>query len=102
MGVSHISQDEGEHCKALNYIRELHRLEWESEEDIPYKESIYKVIDRVVEYQIDRISDMELEDFYRVQMQKYYEDKRNTVELANEWTKVREAYGGTRLALDGE
>ena len=95
-------QDEGGQNKALDHIRELHKKQWDSSEDIPYKESIYKVIDRVVEYQIDRISDMELEDFYRVQMQKYYEDKRNTVELANEWTKVREAYGGTRLALDGE
>ena len=82
-------QDEGGQNKALDHIRELHKKQWDSSEDIPYKESIYKVIDRVVEYQIDRISDMELEDFYRVQMQKHYEDKRNTVELANELTKVR-------------
>ena len=90
MGVpySHIDVNVGAMNKVLNYIRELHRLEWESEEDIPYIESIYKVIDDVVEYQLDKMADMDLEDFYRVHMQKHYEDKRNTTELANELVKV--------------
>ena len=78
--------------ETLFLVRELHKLQWDSKEDVDYGDSIYKIIDRVVEYQIDHISDMELEDFYRVQMQKHYEDRRNTVELADEYTKVREAY----------
>ena len=91
MGVpySHIDVNVGATNKALNYIRELHRLEWESEDNIPYQESIYKVIDDVVEYQLDKMADMELEDFYRVHMQKHYEDKRNSIELTNEYMKYK-------------
>jgi len=92
MGVaySHISPEEQEKNKSLNYIRELHRLQWESKEDIPYRDSIYKVIDDVIEYQIDKLSDMELEDFYREQMAKHYEDKRNTIEFTNAWVEYQE------------
>ena len=35
---------------SLAAIRELHKREWESEEDIPYAQSIYKMIDEVIEY----------------------------------------------------
>ena len=36
---------------SLAAIRELYKKEWESEEDIPYAQSIYKMIDEVIEYQ---------------------------------------------------
>ena len=42
------------------------------EKDIPYAESIYKMIDDVIEYQLDNIKDFQLEDFYRYHMQKHY------------------------------
>ena len=95
MGIpySHISPEEGEKNIALNHVRELHKKQWDGDEDIPYKESIYKLIDEVVEYQLEHISDSELEDFYRVQMEKHYEDIRNTTELANEYMKILEAFG---------
>ena len=70
---------------SLAAIRELHKREWESEEDIPYAQSIYKMIDEVIEYQLDKISDGELEDFYRYHMQKHYEDKRNAIEFNDAW-----------------
>ena len=70
---------------ALAAIRELYKKEWESEEDIPYAQSIYKMIDEVIEYQLDKISDGELEDFYRYHMQKHYEDKRNAIEFNDAW-----------------
>lgn len=70
---------------SLAAIRELYKKEWESEEDIPYAQSIYKMIDEVIEYQLDKISDGELEDFYRYHMQKHYEDKRNAIEFNDAW-----------------
>ena len=70
---------------SLAAIRELYKKEWESEEDIPYAQSIYKMIDEVIEYQLDKISDVELEDFYRYHMQKHYEDKRNAIEFNDAW-----------------
>ena len=96
MGVpySHIDVNVGATNKALNYIRELHRLEWESEENIPYKESIYKVIDDVIEHQLDKMADMELEDFYRYHMQKHYEDRRNAIEFNDSWMAMRESRNG--------
>ena len=70
---------------SLAAIRELYKKEWESEEDIPYAQSIYKMIDEVIEYQLDKISDGELEDFYRYHMQKHYEDKRNAIVFNDAW-----------------
>ena len=86
MGVaySHISPEEGKD-NSLEYVRLKHNQQWDSEGDIPYADSIYKMIDDVIEYQLDKIADMELEDFYRYHMQKHYEDKRNAVEFNDAW-----------------
>ena len=79
---------------SLAAIRELYKKEWESEEDIPYAQSIYKMIDEVIEYQLDKISDGELEDFYRYHMQKHYEDKRNAIEFNDAWMAMKETRNG--------
>jgi hypothetical protein len=90
MGVaySHISPEEGKD-NSLEYVRLKHNQQWDSEGDIPYADSIYKMIDDVIEYQLDKIADMELEDFYRYHMQKHYEDKRNAVEFNDAWMAYR-------------
>ena len=84
MGVpySHISPEEGKD-NSLYYVRQKYIKQWESGEDIPYADSIYRMIDDVIEHQLDKLADMELEDFYREQMAKHYEDKRNAVEFNN-------------------
>ena len=86
MGIpySHINPDESK-ANSLEYIRLRYNQQWESTEDIPYADSIYKMIDDVIEWQLDKISDGELEDFYRYHMQKHYEDKRNAIEFNDDW-----------------
>ena len=95
MGVpySHISPEEGRE-NSLHYVRQVYKKQWESEEDIPYAETIYKMIDDVIEYQLDKIADGELEDFYRYNMQKHYEDKRNAIEFNDAWMAYKESRGG--------
>ena len=92
MGVpySHISPEEGARNKSLNHVREVYKKQWESEEDIPYADSIYKMIDNVIEHQLDKMSDMELEDFYRAGMQRHYEDKRNAMEFNDAWMEYKD------------
>ena len=86
------------HCKfkdnSLEYVRLRYNQQWESTSDIPYADSIYKMIDDVIEYQLDTMADMELEDFYREQMAKHYEDKRNAVEFNHAWMAMKEITGG--------
>ena len=93
MGVpySHISPEEGKN-NSLDYVRQKYIRQWESTSDIPYADSIYKMIDDVIEYQLDTMADMELEDFYREQMAKHYEDKRNAVEFNHAWMAMNEIY----------
>ena len=67
-----------------------HNQQWESEEDLPYADTIYKMIDDVIEAQLDCMADMELEDFYRYHMQKHYEDKRNAIEFNDAWMAMKE------------
>tara|TARA_Y100001951_G_C11242685_1_gene241475 strand:+ start:144 stop:404 length:261 start_codon:yes stop_codon:yes gene_type:complete len=74
---------------SLEYIRLRYNQQWESTEDIPYADSIYKMIDDVVEWQLDHMTDMELEDFYRYHMNKHYEDKRNAIEFNDAWMNYR-------------
>ena len=95
MGVpySHISPEE-QAKKSLEYIRLRYNQQWESEEDIPYADTIYKMIDDVVEWQLDSMADMELEDFYRYHMQKHYEDKRNAIEFNDAWMSYRVSRNG--------
>ena len=64
------------------------------EKDIPYAESIYKMIDDVIEYQLDNIKDFQLEDFYRYHKQKHYENKQNAVEFNDAWMAYRESRHG--------
>ena len=92
MGVpySHISPEEGKE-NSLHYVRQVYKKQWESEEDIPYADTIYKMIDDVIEYQLDKIADGELEDFYRYKMQKHYEDKRNAIEFNDAWMAYKES-----------
>jgi len=92
MGVaySHISPEEGAKNKSLNHLREVYN----QEEDMPYADSIYKMIDDVIEYQLDKMADMELEDFYRYHMQKHYEDKRNAIEFNDSWMAYKESSNG--------
>jgi len=92
MGVaySHISPEEQSKNESLNHVREVYKKQWESEEDIPYADSIYKMIDNVIEHQLDKMSDMELEDFYRAGMQKHYEDKRNAMEFNDAWMEYKD------------
>ena len=91
MGVaySHISPEEQSKNESLNHVREVYKKQWESEEDIPYADSIYKMINDVVEHQLDKMADMELEDFYRAGMQKHYEDKRNAIEFNDAWKEYK-------------
>ena len=95
MGVpySHISPDE-QAKNSLEYVRLRYNQQWESEEDIPYADTIYKMIDDVVEWQLDSMADMELEDFYRYHMQKHYEDKRNAIEFNDAWMSYRVSRNG--------
>ena len=92
MGVaySHISPEEQSKNESLNHVREVYKKQWESEEDIPYADSIYKMINDVVEHQLDKMADMELEDFYRAGMQKHYEDKRNAIEFNDAWMEYKD------------
>jgi hypothetical protein len=60
-------------------------------EDMPYADSIYKMIDDVIEYQLDNIADIQLEDFYRYHMQKHYENKRNAKEFNDAWMAYKES-----------
>jgi len=94
MGVpySHISPEEGK-ANSLEYVRLRYNQQWESTSDIPYADSIYKMIDDVVEWQLDSMSDMELEDFYRYHMNKHYEDKRNAMEFNDAWINMKEIRG---------
>jgi hypothetical protein len=71
--------------ESLVDVRLKYNQEWDSEGDIPYADSIYKMIDNVIEYQLDNIAEMELEDFYRYHMRKHYEDKRNAIEFNDAW-----------------
>jgi len=91
MGVaySHISPEEQSKNESLNHVREVYKKQWESGEDIPYADSIYKMINDVVEHQLDKMADMELEDFYRAGMQKHYEDKRNAIEFNDAWMEYK-------------
>ena len=59
MGVpySHISPEDGK-ANSLEYVRLRYNQQWESTSDIPYADSIYKMIDEVIEYQLDKIADM--------------------------------------------
>ena len=95
MGVpySHISPEE-QAKNSLEYVRLRYNQQWESEEDIPYADTIYKMIDDVVEWLLDSMSDMELEDFYRYHMQKHYEDKRNAIEFNDAWMSYRVSRNG--------
>ena len=95
MGVpySHMSPEE-QAKNSLEYVRLRYNQQWESEEDLPYADTIYKMIDDVVEYQLDKMADMELEDFYRYHMQKHYEDKRNAIEFNDAWMAYKESRHG--------
>ena len=95
MGVpySHISPEE-QAKNSLEYVRLRYNQQWESEEDLPYADTIYKMIDDVVEWQLENISDGELEDFYRYHMQKHYEDKRNAIEFNDAWMSYRVSRNG--------
>ena len=95
MGVpySHMSPEE-QAKNSLEYVRLRYNQQWESEEDIPYADTIYKMIDDVVEWQLDSMADMELEDFYRYHMQKHYEDKRNAIEFNDAWMSYRVSRNG--------
>jgi len=94
MGVpySHISPEEGKN-NSLDYVRQKYIRQWESTSDIPYADSIYKMIDDVVEYQLDHTSTEELEAFYRYNLQKHYEDKRNAIEFNDAWMAMKEIRG---------
>ena len=78
---------------SLENIRLRYNQQWESTSDIPSADSIYKMIDDVVEWQLDHMADMELEDFYREQMAKHYEDRRNAVEFNRAWMNYKEIKG---------
>ena len=95
MGVpySHINPEEGAKNESLNYIREVYNKGWGTEE-VPYADSIYKMIDDVIENQLDIMADMDLEDFYRYHMQKHYEDKRNAIEFNDAWMAYKEDRDG--------
>ena len=86
------------HCKfkdnSLEYVRLRYNQQWESTSDIPYADSIYKMIDDVVDAQLECMADMELEDFYRYHMQKHYEDRRNAIEFNDSWMAMRESRNG--------
>jgi len=88
MGVaySHISPEEQAKNESLNYVRQRYGGR---KEDIPYADSIYRMIDDVIEHQLDKMTDIELEDFYREQMAKHYEDKRNAIEFNHAWMEYK-------------
>jgi len=91
MGVaySHISPEEQVKNESLNHLREVYE-KGEVTAELPYADTIYKMIDDVIEHQLDKMSDMELEDFYRAGMQKYYEDKRHATEFNNAWMEYKD------------
>ena len=91
MGIpySHINPEEGK-ANSLEYVRLRYNQQWESTKDIPYADSIYKMIDNVIEHQLDKMTVMELDDFYREQMTKHYEDKRNAVEFNHAWMDYKD------------
>jgi hypothetical protein len=95
MGVpySHISPEEGKN-NSLDYVRQKYIKQWGSTEDVPYAHSIYKMIDDVIEYQLDNMADMDLEDFYRHHMQKHYEDRRNAIAFNDAWMAMKESRNG--------
>ena len=90
MGIpySHINPEEGK-ANSLEYVRLRYNQQWESTKDIPYADSIYKMIDNVIEHQLDKMTVMELDDFYREQMTKHYEDKRNAIEFNDAWMVMK-------------
>jgi len=94
MGVaySHISPEEQAKNESLNRIREAYETQYivEGGQYIPYADSIHKMIDDVIEHQLDKMADMELEDFYRAGMQKHYEDKRNAIEFNDAWMEYKD------------
>ena len=96
MGVpySHISPEEGKN-NSLEYVRQKYNQQWDynSTSDLPYADTIYKLIDDVIEYQLDKMADMDLEDFYRYHMNKHYEDKRNAIEFNDAWMAMKEIRG---------
>ena len=98
MGIpySHINPEEAK-ANSLEYVRLRYNQQWESEEDIPYADSIYQMIDNVIDYQLDKISDTELEEFYRFKMQKHYEDKRNAIEFNDAWMSYKDTSGGNHV-----
>ena len=75
--------------ESLVEVRLRYNQEWDSEGDIPYADSIYKMIDTVIEYQLDNMADMNLEDFYRYHMRRHYEDKRNAIEFNDAWVEMQ-------------
>ena len=93
MGIpySHISPEEGKN-NSLEFVMLKHNQQWKSEEDIPYADTIYKMIDDVIEWQLDKASTAELEDFYRYHLQKHYEDRRNAVEFNDAWMAYKKTY----------
>ena len=74
---------------SLAFVMSKHNQQWDSEGDIPYADTIYKMIDDVLEYQLDKISTPELEEFFRDHMQRFYEDKRNAVEFNDAWMEYK-------------
>jgi len=74
---------------SLAFVMLKHNQQWDREGDIPYSDTIYKMIDDVIEYELDKISTPELEEFFRDAMQRYYEDKRNAVEFNDAWMTYR-------------
>jgi hypothetical protein len=92
MGVpySHISPEEGEKNKSLNHLREVYKKD-EVTEEVPYADTIYKMIDDVIEHQLDKMADMDLENFYRAHMQLHYEDKRNAIAFNDAWMAMKES-----------
>ena len=75
---------------SLEFVRLKHNQLWDSDGDIPYADTIYKMIDNVIEYQLDKISTPELEEFFTDAMQRFYEDKRNAVEFNDAWMAYKE------------
>ena len=75
---------------SLEFVRLKHNQQWDSDGDIPYADTIYKMIDNVIEYQLNKISTPELEEFFTDAMQRFYEDKRNAVEFNDAWMAYKE------------
>ena len=92
MGVpySHISPEEGIKNQSLsNVLEQYKKRELNDWNDMSYADSIFKMIDDVIAYQLDKMTDMELDDFYRAHMQHFYEDKRNAVVFNDAWMEYR-------------